>query len=234
MSDGFETQQQQPQEGGAPGIVVLMLGLYLIILAFFILLNAISSFDEERKKKASESVAVGFGYEADTVPMDDKEEEISLFKIYESIARDVQGTLESYLPVKDYKIELHDNQVIVRLSTPSFFEPGKYSLNPVQVEFFQDMANLLSQERIGMHLTSDLVVKGTLQDLAPDSTISVMELAGRRAAIFARALMERGVLPVTTSAGAIEDTKQEMILYINVELVNAKAAATALSRQNTR
>ncbi len=233
MSDELEIQEIKDSGNGASGTVVLMLGLYLIILAFFILLNAISTFDEERQKKATESVAVGFGFEAEQVQMEDNEEEISLFKIYESIASEVQGLVESYLPVKDYKIELHDNQVIVRLNTTVFFETGKADLNPVQVEFFQDMANLIAKERIGLRLTSNVIVKATLQDINPEVPgPGMMELTGRRAAVFTRALMERGVLPITTSAGAIEDDKQEIIIYIDIELVNERAAASALSRQN--
>jgi flagellar motor protein MotB len=232
MTDDIRTPSK-PQ--GAPGIVVLMLGLYLIILAFFILLNAISTFDEERQKKAAESVAVGFGFEAQQVTeRPDNDEEISIFKIYESIAREIQGTLESYLPVKDYKVELNDNQVVVRLSTPAFFEPGRVALNPVQVEFFQDMAGLLSRDRVGVRLTSEVRVKGSPADMGADTTMPLPELAGRRAAVFTRALMERGVLPVTTSASALEDSRQEIILFVYINLVNARAAASALSRQGDR
>jgi len=216
------------------GTVVLMLGLYLIILCFFVYLNAVSIASKEKYDKATESISLGFGFgEGRDVKIvaPPPEENPGLERVFEAVARDLRGLLESLLAVKDYSFLLKNDQMVLRLDLGQFFEPGSVRINPAQVEFFQDLATLIAQPRPGVYVATEVRVPAYAE---VGSRMDRSELAGRRAAIFTRALIERGARPhqltATASEGDDVSTGARMVLYFTIHIENAEQALKALRR----
>ena len=220
---------RRKQEAQTAGTVVLMLGLYLIILAFFILLNAISKVSQENFEKASESIMSGFGFRSVDQMQKQVDEEVSINRVYEQVASEIRGTLESYLALQDYTLTADREHMIVRMKPEVFFDDGSAKINPVQVEFFQDFARVLAKSRPGVRIRTDVSVHAVANKKLPQG-ISDIELAGMRAAIFLRALIERGLPSSLASANADEDQKPEIIVQMSVDVLDRDEALNAVRR----
>ena len=223
---------QGGDDGNSMGTVTLMLGLYLIILALFILLNAISSDSPERRDIVVESVNEGFDFRdaGDNRGSDDAE--ISMMPLYHSVENNIEGVIEAYLSMDEYKLKMDSERVIVEMDTKRFFRPKKVALIPEMVLFFEDLASILEDSQTGMRMESQILVKQSenINELA--SGMSPMEMAGRRSALFVRALIESGASASWLSAGAmIGDNRIIMTMDLFVEDY-AKATEEALKLQN--
>ena len=92
--------------------------------------------------------------------------------------------------------------------------------------FFEDVARIVSTKRPGSRLISEIVVKNNQDDLG-NSQIPLRELAGRRASLFVRALIERGV-DVRYISGSTEISKNsEVQLYFNIVVTDYQKAVTS-------
>lgn len=188
-------------ESDEMGVIILMLGLYLIVLAFFILLNAMSENSEEKVKKASESIAEGFGFQL-SGPVNMRDDvDVTINPVFDIVSREIQSILESYIADNSFKFTTNANQMVFKIDTKRIFAPGSIRIRPAMAYFFEDIARVVSTERPGSHLISEIVVKNNETDIG-NSQIPLRELAGRRSTLFLRALEERGVDPHYMTAGA--------------------------------
>ena len=198
MADEDEIEAPESDE---MGVIILMLGLYLIVLAFFILLNAMSENSEEKVKKASESIAEGFGFQL-SGPVNMRDDvDVTISPVFDIVSREIQSILESYIADNNFKFTTNANQMVFKIDTKRIFAPGSIRIRPAMAYFFEDIARVVSTERPGSHLVSEIVVKNNESDIG-NSQIPLRELAGRRATLFLRALEERGVDPKYMTAGA--------------------------------
>ena len=217
----------ESEDGNEMGVVILMLGLYLIVLAFFILLNAMSETSEEKVKKASESVAEGFGFQL-SGPVNMRDDvDVTLNPVFDIVSREIQSILESYISDTNFKFTTNANQMVLSIDTKRIFAPGSIRIRPAMAYFFEDVARVVSTERPGSHLVSEIVVKNNETDLG-NSQIPLRELAGRRSALFLRALAERGVDARYMTAGAqVSDESMVEVFFEIIVTDHQKAAAPA-------
>ncbi|MDD9912151.1 MAG: hypothetical protein OXR68_01670 [Alphaproteobacteria bacterium] len=189
-------------EGEDMGTVVLMLGLYLIVLAFFILMNAISEDSPDRHDLVVESVREGFDFreEGDNKGSDDTD--ISVIPLYKASSQEIEGVIQTYLSLKDIEVEFQSERLYVSMDLRKFFKVGSEHLIPEMILFFEDLATVLDAPKPGMGVITQVTVKGDETELAADKEISALELSGRRATLFARALIDEGVFKENISAGA--------------------------------
>lgn len=205
------------------GGIILMLGLYLIVLAFFILLNAISESSEEKVKKASESVAEGFGFQLDG-PMQMRDDvAVTINPVFEMIAKDIQGIIESYVSIKDYRLSSSADQMVLRLKSPKIFMPRQVRIRPSMAELFTDLSDVVANARPGLRMEADILVYG-LEKEAERIPMSAHELAGRRSSLFVRALIERGVDEKALSAAALVANNPEVKVFFRMIVVDEKEA----------
>lgn len=203
-------------ESDGMGVIILMLGLYLIVLAFFILLNAMSETSEEKVKKASESIAEGFGFQL-SGPVNMRDDvDVTMNPVFDIVSREIQSVLESYISDNNFKFTTNANQMVFKIDTKRVFAPGSIRIRPAMAYFFEDIARIVSTERPGSQLISEIVVKNNESDLG-NSQIPLRELTGRRAALFLRALVERGVDTHHISAGA--EMNGESIVEVFFEIL---------------
>lgn len=204
--------QRKSKDVDNSGVIVLMLGLYLIVLAFFILLNTISQISIERFQKATSSIASGFGFEPIQFAPPQEELDPNVTRTYEKISADIRRMLESYVAFENFNAEQVDlGQMIVRLKPEAFFAKDSWQLKQDQVGFFQNMAELMNAERNGVVLHVDVVVNTGARPAKPEQA----EVAGRRAAMFVRALAERGIASPLLSAEVREINTPEIVLLFN-------------------
>lgn len=237
MSDDVENIAEE--EGEDMGVVVLMLGLYLIILAFFILLNAISESSEEKVEQASKSLAEGFGFQL-SGPVNMRDDvDVTINPVFDLIAREIQSVLESYVSIRNYKLSSNADQMVLRVDTKEVFSPGSIRIRPAMADFFEDIAHVVSSKRPGTHMLSQVTITLDEADIG-SSTLDLRELAGRRASLFVRALIERGVKPRYVSAAAKEGgvgDPSEVEIFFKVVITDSKEAkqmARELNRKETR
>lgn len=203
--------------------VMLMLGLYLIVLAFFILLNSISEVNEDSFEKASRSIARGFGFQTvvQERARDIPDEEI---RIFDNLSVELRRVLEAYLAMDDYDFDdLRDqNQMIARFDYDTFFEEDSARIDVTQAGLFNDLADVLSQKRPGMGMSLDVSV------YAPESRPETLDLAGRRATILTRALIERDANPKQVLAEVREGDDGEIVLFFNIHIANVSQASRGI------
>lgn len=199
-----DEEELEAPESDEMGTIILMLGLYLIVLAFFILLNAISETSDVKVKKVSESVAEGFGFRVEG-PVNLRDDvEVSVNPVMESIADDLRSVMESYVSVKDYRLITNSNVMVIRVESDRIFLPGQIRIRPAMADFFDDLASIVMNDKPGTKMVGDVIVNQTKSNLKKNKKYSVAEFAGRRSALFVRALIERGVIENRLSAGAVE------------------------------
>lgn len=224
------------EEEGADdmGVVVLMLGLYLIVLAFFILLNAISESSDEKTEQASMSVAQGFGFQL-SGPLNMRDDvDLSLNPVFEIISDEIENVLESYVSIKNYKFSSNADQMVLRISAKEIFNPGAIRIRPAMANFFEDLSRVVSSKRPGTELLAQVVVHLNEGDRG-SSKMPLEELAARRASLFVRALIERGVQPNLISAAYEPEDLSQIELFFNVVVSNsAQAMHTARQRSTSK
>lgn len=216
MADDEDILEQE--DTGDPS-VVLMLSLYLIILAFFILLNAISEMSQERFEAASESVAQGFSFSAS--PGEQRQEQdvdMTIEQVFSSISDEIKAVLDAYLTLQEFEFQQNDQKMRINLKTTRFFNPGELTINPEMGNFFIDLADQIARPRPGIYVDTKVMVNAAEEDLG-GIDYDLMELGGRRASLFTRALIERGIFDQRIRA-ATRVTRQsgiELMLTIVVE-----------------
>lgn len=203
--------------------VMLMLGLYLIVLAFFILLNSISEVNEDNFEKASRSIARGFGFQTVVQERvrDIPDDEI---RIFDNLSVELRRVLEAYLALDDFDFEdlRGQNQMIARFDYDTFFEEDSARIDVTQAGLFNDLADVLSQKRPGMSMSLDVSV------YAADDGPGQLDLAGRRATILTRALLERGANPQQVLAEVREGDDGEIVLFFNIHIANVSQASRGI------
>lgn len=213
----------QAEDVDETGAVTLMLGLYLIMLAFFILLNAISESSEEKAKQVQESVAEGFGFQLDG-PVNMRDDvDVSINPVFEQIAREVQGILESYVSIKDFRLSSNGGNMVLRIKSTRLFVPRRVRIRPEMAELFADLSDLIATSRPGLRMHAEILVNG-LEKEARGTGVSALELAGRRSTLFARALIERGVDERSLTAIAVESKRPEVKLFFRTEVIDETEA----------
>ncbi len=224
-----EDDIQEKHEAPDMGTIVLMLGLYLIVLAFFILLNAMAEVSEDKVEAVSESVAQGFGFERKARETNKAEDETSFDPVYTSIATEMLGIMESYLAIDDYTLERDGQKIRITIQPERFFAPGSVQINPDMAGFFRDMAHALSRDRPGLIMQSETTVFGHEDDGASGEALA--QQTGHRATLFTRALIERGVPPSHTAAGALIVEKKPIIrLMVDLHIDNQEALTEEAKR----
>lgn len=211
--------EEELPEAEAPdemGTVILMLGLYLIVLAFFILLNAMSETSEEKTEKVSESINEGFGFQL-TGPLNMRDDvSVTVNPVFDIISREIQSVMESFISDNHFKFNTNANQMVLSIDTKQIFSPGSIRIRPAMAYFFEDVARIVSTQRPGSRLLTEVVIKNNDTDIG-SAKIPVRELAGRRAALFVRALLERGVNPKYISGGV--EVSNESVIEVFFEIV---------------
>ncbi len=185
------------------GTVVLMLGLYLIMLAFFILLNAISEDSQNKRDTVVESVMEGFDFRSEGEGIGSDDVDTVSIPTYESTVAEVRGIVQAYLPIDSYDISVSSENIQVVLKPEHFYKRGTPDLIPDMLLFFQDLADILSHAKSGFNIISQVIVQAEETDLKQPTSLDAFELAGRRAAIFVRALIDEGTDKTKISAGAL-------------------------------
>jgi flagellar motor protein MotB len=216
-------QLRKRNESQNTDTVMLMLGLYLIVLAFFILLNSISEVNEESFEKASQSIARGFGFQT-VVQERSRDIPDDEMRIFDSLSVELRQVLEAYVALDDFDFEdvRNQNQMIARFDYDAFFEEGSARIETTQAGLFNDLAEVISQKRPGMGLSLEVSVYA--QDSAPQD----LDLAGRRATILTRALLERGADEQQLLAEVREGDDGEIILFFNVNILNLPQASRGI------
>lgn len=212
-------------EGDEMGTIILMLGLYLIVLAFFILLNAMAEPSEEKIQQAAESVADGFGFQMDgPVKMRD-DVAVTINPVFEMISRDIQSVMESYISDNNFRFSTNADQMVLSIDTKRIFAPGSIRIRPSMAYFFEDVARIVASKRPGSRLVTEVVVKNDNTDLG-NSKIPLNELAGRRAALFIRALAERGVNTKYVSASAQFTGESTVDIFFKIIILDHLQSST--------
>jgi hypothetical protein len=203
-------------EGGGDdmGVIILMLGLYLIVLAFFILLNAISEDSQERRDIVVESVKEGFDFKDEGSNAGPDETEITVIPLYESFNRDIEGVVETYLALDEFDVTVKSEKLFISMDIRRFFRKGEVRLIPEMVLFFEDLAEVLSNPKPGLGYVTQVIVQSNQSEVG-ESSMGALELAGRRATLFLRALVDEGVKKQSISAGArVENPKINMTFEV--------------------
>ncbi len=208
---------EQAPEAPDMGTVVLMLGLYLIILAFFILLNAISEVSQEKTELVQDSLAEGFSF-TDPVGEGIQQDPIeqTAQPIYDDFTEDVQGILRAHFVQEEYTLQQESDYMKVIFEVERFFHPGANKLKANLASFFDDMAVSMAKDRPGTFMIAQVMIRATPTDNTQYVPYDPVELAGRRAALFLRALLERGAPNTYTSATAELNNISELVMKFRV------------------
>ena len=211
------------------GTVTLMLGLYLIILAFFILLNALAEESELKASQAQESIARGFGFH---IIGEDKSTQMTTstsHPVFDRVVKEIESVLQSFVAVRNYRITSLADQMVITLKTKDIFMPAAVRIQPAMTSFFKDLGNVLSVKRAGTVLVSQVVVSSDNMDVS-GAHMSVDELSARRAALFVRALIERGVMPENVSAAVQQKGISEIKIFVDINIFDARKAQEGLRK----
>jgi flagellar motor protein MotB len=212
-----------PQEADDMGTVILMLGLYLIVLAFFILLNTMAIESPTRSAKAAASIADGFGFRnTGTVRLDDSTD-ITMNTVFETVAEEIKDIMETYISVRDFRFKQNNEEMVLRVDTEAIFSPGQISIRPEMAPLFYDLAHTISNPKPGTTLTGSVMMH-TASGESSGSALSVAELSIRRATLFTRAIIERGVEGRLLSAGTVRGDKPEVVITFKVLVDNPHKA----------
>lgn len=219
-----------PQEGEDMGTVVLMLGLYLIVLAFFILLNTMASDSPSRAAKAAASVAEGFGYRNEGSVQLESSTEITMNTVYEKIAEEMLDIMETYISVDNFRFKQNAEEMVLRMDTNAIFPENSLAIRPEMAPLFYDLANTINSPKPGTNMIAQIMVT-TTEDGNETNSYSQEELAIRRATLFTRAIIERGVEGKLISAGTINNAKKpEIIISFTVVINDVKLAEETKNR----
>lgn len=192
----------QADEGGDDiGVIVLMLGLYLIVLAFFILLNAISEDSPDQRDLVVQSVREGFDFREEGEGLGSDPTDITAPPTYEAVINSLDGTLQSYLQVDEFDISGNNERVQMRLDIDRFFYRGEVRIIPDMILFFEDLTKIINGHSAETRTKVQVLVSGDDTTLTNASALDAFSLAGRRSALFTRALIEEGVPQDSISAG---------------------------------
>lgn len=224
-----EEETLTPTEVDEMGTIILMLGLYLIVLAFFILLNAISETSEQKMEAVSESMGEGFGFELEGPSQMRDEVEVTVDPVFDIVSNDIKSVIQSYVSVKDYRISSSADKMLLRLKSSKVFMPSQVRIRPSMAELFTDLSDIVANARPGIKMSADVIVYG-LEKEAEKSPLSAHELAGRRAALFVRALIERGVDEKVLSASAVVAENPEVKIFFKMNVVNENEALKEAKR----
>ena len=101
-------------------------------------------------------------------------------------------------------------------------------------DLFDDLSGLISNPKPGMKVALNVEVHNSDEDVSEDG-FTPTQLAGRRATLFTRALIERDVDPKNISAGALNKAPSQVHIYFNMIVVDQQAAkkeAAKIMRRN--
>lgn len=218
--------------------VMLMLGLFLILLAFFILLNAISELVEERVEAASEGVMTGFGFKKATTQMPNPDQ-LDIHKVHDRVAEKIKQTMETYLSIKDFRLERGTPETtIVHLNPSRFFERGQWRIKSSQAAFFQDLSDLVAAQNPGYHMTVDIRMPERDERIDPEKNTreadNPLVLGGYRATQFARAMIERGVEPKHLTTGVSEEQNSRIMMVFRSVITDRASALRSLRNGGAR
>ena len=128
-------------------------------------------------------------------------------EVFDHISAEVKGVLESHLSLRDFHFNKQTDRMRITMRSYSFFEPGTLIIKPEMADFFYEMSDILNKKRSGKAFQVQVLVRPTRADAGIGTTTDLFEFAGRRAAIFTRALIARGVDPSILAAVAVAPPK---------------------------
>lgn len=212
-----------PQEGEDMGTVVLMLGLYLIVLAFFILLNTMAVDSPTKSAKAAASIAEGFGFRNTGAVQLNDSTDISMNAVFDTIAEEMLDIMETYISVRNFRFSQNADEMILRIDSDVIFHEKELSIRPEMAPLFYDLASTITAPKPGTHMIAQIMIHTT--DAEEGSYLfKPAELAIRRATLFTRAVVERGVEGDRISAGTIKGEKSEMVISFKVIIADYERA----------
>lgn len=192
----------ESEDGDDIGVVVLMLGLYLIVLAFFILLNAISEDSPEKHDLVVESVKEGFDFREDGPGKGSDPTDITAIPSYKAVVQSLDGMMQSHLQIDEFDVVGDANKVQMKLDINRFFYKGEVRIIPDMILFFEDLSEIMGANRKGTTVQAQVMVSGDTSTLTDQTPYDDFSLAGRRSALFVRALIDEGIRGQSISAGA--------------------------------
>lgn len=210
------SEEDLPDDGGGGddiGVVVLMLGLYLIVLAFFILLNAISEDSPDRQELVVKSVQEGFDFREEGPGRGSDPTDITAIPAYEAVVQSLDGIMQSHLQVDEFDIVGDEDRVQMKLDINRFFYKGEVRIIPDMILFFEDLAGIMGARREGTSIQAQVIVSGDESTLTKNSPYDDFSLAGRRSALFVRALIDEGIPETSISAGAYRSTPEIILTF---------------------
>lgn len=208
----------QETEGGEDmGAVVLMLSLYLIMLAFFILLNAISETSQSRFEKALEGLGKQFSFRTEGFKTLDDDTESFAQPVYDQIGLGVRGVVEEVVSLEKSRFSYQGDKLRFILPPSKFFVGSELFIQPEKAAFFSDIVKVLTQHDDVLEIHTRVEVSATPEE-AQGSGYPTDELAGRRAALLVRALVDRGIPAkhIHAAAGSEQEEEGEITLFFDM------------------
>ncbi len=199
----------QPESANEGGTITLMLGLYLILLAFFILMNVISEDSSAKRDIVVDSVMEGFDFRDPGRNMGSDATNITAIPKYETAMAELEAVFMSYLQGSDMTIEKNEKRMVVRMDPNRFFAPNSAQLYPEMILFFEDLAAHLIAGQEGVAIVSQVLVR----HMQGGSATAQMHMAGERAIMFTRALVEEGVPTKAIHAAAAKGPNRIFLTF---------------------
>jgi hypothetical protein len=179
---------------------LVFVSLYLVLLAFFLALNSASTKEEDKVRSALESIDARFRgpfYEESGVI--DIKQRPGVLRTSNDALDDIGVLLRGVALMPGAKGEADGDTLRVSVLTHALFPPRGSALRDNQSGLFDSLAEILQRDAGGDPVDTSFVV-GTGDALPPPGT-PLADLAARRAAALAAALVARGVTPSTIATG---------------------------------
>ncbi|OFX11503.1 MAG: hypothetical protein A2516_01165 [Alphaproteobacteria bacterium RIFOXYD12_FULL_60_8] len=201
MMSGFQLSQPSPKKhspGNSPE-VALFLALYLLLLAFFILLNAISTFATVKSQKVMDSLTSSF---SDIIPtkvtgsLASLEGEVIASRDFQD---EIASLFQTAIPVAKVNILQPGELMQISLRAESLFLDNSTEIPASRGALMDRLVAAMSAGPDTLRYRMEFVIGTNYATEEELPTGENLEMA--RAGAFARAMMERGVPPMSLQVG---------------------------------
>lgn len=201
----METGQSRPSRDPT---LILFLGLFLILLAFFIMLNSLAVVDAEKTATAMDSVSSQFGESRQPNPIGLDPQAMSEAALSEGFHGQVETSFNAVLPVAEFLPLPHANALQVMVPANTLFAAGESTIQLRAAILLDRLSEALSGAGAGESFEVE-----TFFELAAEASADARDLTRRRAATFARELVDRGVDPRRVTAGIEAGEEQKVRMF---------------------